>query len=91
MDDNIISVNHGIILDKRNKLEISGVKDVLSFNDDCLVLSTVMGAINIKGENLKITSFNNENGDLSASGKVVAVIYTDDTVADEGFFSRLFR
>ena len=43
-----------IILENREKLSISGVLDVLSFDDQVVMVETELGLLTIKGERLKI-------------------------------------
>lgn len=90
MEENI-SVIQNIIIENRKKLNISGVKDVLSFDDETIMLDTALGKLTIKGEGLHIESFNNVTGDMSATGKVYAVVYMSDAKTSGGFLSRLFR
>lgn len=85
------NIFHNIIIEGRKKLNISGIKDVISFDDETILLDTVQGRLTIKGEDLNIVSFNTESGDLSAGGKVYAVVYVSDTKQSGGFISRLFR
>ncbi len=73
------------------KLNISGVKDVTSFDDETVLLDTVLGKMTVKGEGLRIESFNTETGDLSAVGKIHAVVYMSDAKVSGGFLSRIFR
>ena len=47
-------VIQNLILENRNKLSISGVRDVLSFDDQVIIMETELGLLTIKGENLKI-------------------------------------
>ena len=54
---NVNSLNNiiqNLVLENRNKLSISGVKDVLSFDDQVVIMETELGLLTIKGENLKI-------------------------------------
>ena len=83
--------DHNIIIENRAKLNVSGVCDVVSFDEETILLKTVMGKITVKGENLRITSFDNEIGDLIAEGKIHAVVYMSDDKESVGFFSKLFR
>ena len=84
-------LNHNVIIDGRKKLNISGVKDVDSFDEETITLKTVMGDMTIKGEGLKIRSFNTESSDLSAEGKVHAVVYMSDAKKTQSILSRIFR
>ena len=89
MEENL-RVNHNIIVEDRKKYTLTGIKDVLSFDEETVVLSTPLGKLVIKGNGLQIQNFNNETGDLSGTGKIHAFAYT---VAEErgGFFSRIFK
>ena len=81
--------NHGIIIENRSKIGITGVTDVISFDDQTIILDTVMGELTIKGENIKVNSFAVETGNLSVEGTVVAVAYTG-SASKKGLMSRLF-
>lgn len=85
-----IEMNHKIIADGRKKLNISGVRDVLSFDEDTIQLDTVQGRLTIKGEGLHIQSFHTESGDLSADGRLHAFVYVSDERTG-GFLARIFR
>ena len=50
-NNNIIQ---NIVLENREKLSISGVLDVLSFDDQIVILEIELGLLTIKGENLRI-------------------------------------
>lgn len=89
MDENI-RVNQSVIIENRKKFIISGVKDVCSFDEETVMLDTVLGRLVVKGDGLHILNFNNESGDLSGEGRVHAMIYTADEKSG-GFLSRLFR
>lgn len=89
MEDNI-RVNQTVIIENRKKFVISGVKDVISFDEETVMLDTTLGKMVIKGDNLHIMNFNNESGDITGEGKVHAMIYTADEKSG-GFFSKLLR
>ncbi|MBR5923386.1 MAG: sporulation protein YabP [Clostridia bacterium] len=84
-------VIQNVIIESRKKLSISGVRQVLSFDDETLLLDTALGRATVKGEDLKIENFNTSSGDLSASGTVHAVVYMASEHTGGGFISRLFR
>ena len=48
------SVIQNLILENRGKLSISGVLDVLSFDDQVVIVETELGLLTVKGENLRI-------------------------------------
>lgn len=90
MEENISTVQN-VIIENRKRLNISGVKDVSSFDDETVLLDTALGRMTVKGEELHIESFNTQTGDLMATGKVHAVVYMSDVKTSGGFLSRLFR
>ncbi len=85
------NVYQNIIIESRKKLNISGVKDVMSFNDETVLLETELGKLTVKGEDLHIVNFNTETGDLTATGRVHAVVYMSDGKSSGGFISKIFR
>ena len=85
------TMSHRIAADQRKNLRISGVKDVLSFDDETVLLDTVMGRLTVKGEGLHIVDFHTETGDLTAEGRLHALVYLTDNKSAGGFVSRLFR
>ena len=89
MEDNI-RVNHNIIVEDRKKMTLTGVKDVLSFDEETVVLDTSLGRLTVKGSGLHIVNFDTKSGDLSAEGRLYALVYTTEE-KNGGFFSRVFR
>ena len=85
-------VSHNIILENRNKLSISGVNDVDSFDDKQISAFTEMGFLTIKGSNLHINKFNTQNGELNLSGKIDSLVYSNrEKVSTTNLISKLFK
>ena len=89
MDENI-RLNHNVIIEDRKKLTLNGIKDVLSFDEETIILETALGRLTVKGANLHIINFDTSSGDHSAEGKVYAFVYTTEE-KNGGIFSRIFR
>ena len=85
-----IRLSHNIIIEDRKKMTLTGVKDVLSFDDETVVLDTTLGRLTVKGSGLHIINFDTSSGDLAAEGKLYAVVYTSEEKSG-GLLSRLFR
>ncbi len=81
--------SHNIIIEDRKKFTLTGVKDVLSFDENNIVLLTQLGKLTLRGEDLKLGQFDNNKGDISGEGKIYAFGYSDEETG--GFFSRLFK
>lgn len=90
MQKTTANVPHNIIMENRKSLRISGVKDIDSFSENRIVLSTVMGELVIKGDDLHIGDLEAESGDLSMSGCVNSIQYSRHSVMD-GPVKKLFR
>ena len=83
--------DQNIIIEGRKRMSVSGVRDVISFDDETLLLDTTLGRITVKGEALHIVGFNNETGEFSAEGKIHAAVYMSDGKSSGGIVSRFFR
>lgn len=81
---------HNIIMENRRELRISGVKDIDSFTETKIVLSTVMGELVVKGEDLHVSVLEAETGDFSMTGKIKSLVYNSLSSSDN-LFSKMFR
>ena len=61
---------HKIILNFRESLSITGVKEIINFDDKNINLKTRCGEMSVDGENIHINVLNVENGELEISGKI---------------------
>ncbi len=68
---------HNLILEDRQKLSLSGVTDVESFNENEVSLYTSQGELVIRGKNLHVDEVSLETGDLEMSGEVKSLVYGD--------------
>ena len=59
----------------RDGMVISGVTDVVSFDDCCVVLKTVMGIMSVDGAEMRIINLNVDSKDIEISGKINGIIY----------------
>lgn len=83
---------HNVIMEGRKNLTISGVTDVDSFDERCIVLYTQMGELVIKGRELHINSMSVETGDMTIDGDIWALNYGDkDKKGSPTFLGKLFR
>lgn len=90
MQKNLVSVAHNVIIESRKTIRISGVNDIDSLTESRAILSTVMGEIVVKGEDLHVVSLNEDNGDLIMSGKINSLTYSNNSILD-GPIKKLFR
>ncbi len=78
---------------ERSFLEIKGVKSVDSFDSNIIELTTVLGALEIFGEQLKVGNLSLENGNLTISGKINALQYGEKSSKSrsKSMLSRLLK
>jgi sporulation protein YabP len=89
---NKVLSNHSIHMDNRKRLDITGVTEVLTFNEDLVVINTVMGGMNIKGRGMKVNKLNVDNGEMSIDGEFQSLIYTNkDNATRESFLKKMFK
>ena len=80
-----------VLLENRQKLLVSGVIDVESFNEQYIIVHTDLGVLAIRGEGLHISRLNIDNGELNVEGDIISLEYSDSEGSKGGFFSRLFK
>jgi len=68
---------HSLILENRERLTVTGVVDVESFNDEMVVADTEMGLLIIRGEDLHINKLSVESSELSIEGYIASLEYSD--------------
>ena len=56
---------HRVVLDERKKLSVTGVAEVLSFEEDMVVLKTSLGTLLIQGRGLKLKTLSPEGGQVA--------------------------
>lgn len=71
------NVVQNIVLENREKLSISGVLDVLSFDDQIVILETELGLLTVKGENLRINKLSLDTTEVVINGEIYNLGYTE--------------
>ena len=82
--------SHALTLSERAKLQISGVNEVISFDEELVALHTVCGSMTVEGKGLHITTLNIDRGEVIIDGNVNGIYYTGDGSEKHGFIARLF-
>ena len=90
---NMTNVVQNIVLENREKLNIAGVLDVLSFDDQIVILETELGLLTIKGENIRINKLSLDTSEVTVEGEISQLAYSDkDTIEKSGgFLSKIFK
>ena len=86
------SRNQNIVLEHREKLSVSGVEHVTSFNEDTVVMETTEGILTIKGSDLDMNRLNLDDGNVTVQGRIYAILYSDSSSGKGmGFLGRMFK
>lgn len=87
-------VIQNLILENRGKLSISGVLDVLSFDDQVVILETELGLLTVKGENIRINKLSIDTSEVIVEGDISSLAYSDkesDKTTKGNFMSKIFK
>ena len=90
MNTNIVQ---NLILENRNRLNISGVLDVLSFDDQIIIVETELGMLTVKGDNLRINKLSIDTSEVIVEGEVISLIYSNKDLDKKGesFLGKIFK
>lgn len=87
------NIVQNLVLENRNKLNVTGVKDVLSFDDEVIIMETELGLLTIKGENLKINKLSIDTGDVIIEGEINNLGYNEHSKKEQegSILSKIFK
>ena len=68
-----IQIAHSLSLDQRKKLTMTGVTEVLRFEDTAVVLQTELGTLTVLGQDLRLKTLSTEGGQMAVTGEVSAL------------------
>lgn len=79
---------HRLTLNERRQLTMTGVSEVVSFDDAAVVLRTELGTLVIQGQQLQLKTLSLEGGQVAVEGSIASMHY-DDTRQGGGWLRRL--
>ena len=82
-------IGHNVILEGRERPSVSGVTEVVSFDDTAVVLQTSLGTLIVQGKELQLKTLSLEGGQVEVDGSVSALAYEEPRQA-AGWKRRLF-
>ena len=90
--EDIKNNNHKVIIENREKIVISGVVDVESFDEKEIFVYTTEGQIVLSGEDFKINRLSVDTGDVEVEGYISELKYTGaDKSAGGSIWSKIFK
>ena len=82
---------HTVSIDGRASARISGITEVISYDDNSVVACCDLGEIEISGTGIKIKSFDVSDGLMCIDGSIDSVRYLAGSAKKSGFFERIFK
>ena len=80
---------HKLTLNERKSLTMTGVTEVVSFDESAVILKTALGTLAIEGNDLKLKTLSLDGGQVAVDGSVCALIYEENRPSG-GVLRRLF-
>lgn len=87
------NIIQNLILENREKLTITGVLDVLSFDDQVVIVETDLGLLNVKGEGLRINKLSIDTSEVIVEGEIYNLAYSDkkNDKTKESLLGKIFK
>ena len=87
--DTALQLPHKLTLNQREDLNLTGVTEVVSFDESTVVLKTNLGTLTVLGENLVLKTLSVEGGQVAVSGHISSLQYEEPRAP--GFWQRFWR
>ena len=94
MEEKISGRPHRLMMEDRGKMSMTGIVDVISFDEDQVVLDTDKGLLTIKGKDLCVSRLTLDKGVVDVDGQADSLVYSSNVSlrrSGESLLSRLFR
>ena len=72
------NIVQNLVLENRGKLSVSGVNDVLSFDDQVVMVDTELGLLTVKGENIRINKLSLDTAEVIIEGDISSLAYSQN-------------
>ena len=77
-------IPHKLTLNERKSLTMTGVSEVVSFDEGQVVLKTCLGTLTVEGEGLHVQKLLLDCGEVSLCGKIVGIFYSEKGDGERG-------
>ncbi len=84
-----LQLPHKLTLNERKGLTMTGVTEVVSFDDSAVILRTSLGTLMVQGRDLQLKTLSLDGGQVAVDGNVSALIYEEPRPSG-GLWRRLF-
>ena len=87
-------LTHKVSLSNRRTCNLTGVSDVLSFDENEIILETDQGMLMIKGNELHVNRLTLDKGEVDVDGRIDSFTYSENAgygAKGESLLARLFK
>lgn len=94
MDEKMEIRPHSCLMQDRSAVNLTGVREMVSFDEEQVVMDTDMGLLTVKGKELHMSRLTVEKGEVDIEGTVDSITYASNEAYRKGgqsLFARLFR
>lgn len=85
---------HKLVMSNRRTCNLTGVSDVLSFDENEIILETDQGMLMMKGKELHVSRLMLDKGEVDVDGRIDSITYSEQGTKSErtdSLLGRLFR
>lgn len=90
MEKQHMELPHKLTLNERSSLTMTGVTEVVSFDEGAVILHTELGTLVVQGRDLQLKTLSVDGGQVAVEGTVCSLIY-EEPRQKGGWLSRLLR
>ena len=94
MEEKVTIRPHRLTLENRTSGTMTGIREVVSFDENQVVLDTDMGLLTLKGKELHVNRLTLEKGEVDLNGNIESLTYSSNEAlrrSGESMLSRLFK
>jgi sporulation protein YabP len=89
MAEQQLALPHKLTLNQRSSLTMTGVTEVVSFDENAVIVHTQLGALTVQGQQLQLKTLSVEGGQIAVEGTICALTY-EEPRQKGGWMHRLF-
>ena len=94
MEEKQIIRPHTCFVQNRASANISGVREVVSFDENQVIMDTDMGLLTLKGKELHVNRLTVEKGEIDVEGRIDSLEYSSNDAyrkSGQSILKRLFQ
>ena len=84
-----LQLPHKLTLQQREALSMTGVTEVVSFDENAVIVNTELGRLTVQGQQLQLKTLSVEGGQIAVEGNIAALQY-EEPRQKGGWVHRLF-